>query len=236
MIYVLVTGASRGIGRDLTLKLLKDGCTVLAISRSIDGLSSLEEKARSIGMETNLIIQEADISKTEDLKKVFDTLETKFDYLNVLINNAGLLINKPISDLEIEDFDAIYGTNVKAPFILIKRSLDYLKKAPWSHVVNISSVGGVTGSTKFPGLSLYSSSKGALNILGEVLAEELTNDGVSVNNLALGAVQTEMLEAAFPGYEAPIDSESMANYIAHFALNNWKYINGKTISVNLSNP
>ena len=197
MTNVLVTGASRGIGYELVLKLLKDGCQVTAVSRNSDGLDALIKAARNDGEKGNLKVIKADITNNEDLELINDYIENELTHLNALVNNAGLLINKPIKELTSNDFDEIYNTNVKAPFCLIKLLINSLCKASWAHIVNISSVGGVNGSSKFPGLSLYSSSKGALNILGEVLAEELVSENIKVNNLALGAVQTEMLEQAF---------------------------------------
>jgi len=104
------------------------------------------------------------------------------------------------------------------------------------HVVTISSMGGVQGSLKFPGLAAYSSSKGAVITLTELWAEEFKETGPSFNVLAIGAVQTEMLEEAFPGYEAPITAKDMADYILDFALNGQRYYNGKLLQVSSSTP
>jgi len=89
---------------------------------------------------------------------------------------------------------------------------------------------------KFPGLAAYSSSKGALLTLTEMLAEEYKEQGISFNALALGAVQTEMLEEAFPGYKAPVSAVEMANYIYNFALTGNKFYNGKILQVSSSTP
>ena len=104
------------------------------------------------------------------------------------------------------------------------------------HVVTVSSMGGVQGSMKFPGLSAYSSSKGAVITLTELLAEEYKETGPSFNVLALGAVQTEMLEEAFPGYQAPVTALEMATYIKDFALTGHKLYNGKLLQVSNSTP
>ena len=104
-----------------------------------------------------------------------------------------------------------------------------------SHIVNISSIGGINGSSKFPGLSSYSSSKGALNILTEVLAVEF-DKGPFVNSLSLGAVQTPMLELAFPDYKAPTTPEEMAIFIYNFSTASPIMFNGKVIPVSTSNP
>jgi NAD(P)-dependent dehydrogenase (short-subunit alcohol dehydrogenase family) len=103
-------------------------------------------------------------------------------------------------------------------------------------VVSISSIGGIQGSVKFAGLSAYSSSKGALITLSELLAEEYKEKGIAFNVLAIGAVNTEMLQEAFPGYMAPISAVEMADYIFNFALTANQYQNGKVIQVSSSTP
>ena len=97
-------------------------------------------------------------------------------------------------------------------------------------------MGGIQGSMKFAGLSAYSSSKGGVITLSELLAEEYKERGISFNVLALGAVQTEMLEEAFPGYQASLTAIEMANYIFDFTLKGNKYYNGKVLQVTTSNP
>jgi len=97
-------------------------------------------------------------------------------------------------------------------------------------------MGGFQGSVKFPGLALYSASKGALSTLTEVLAAELSARKIAVNCLAIGSVQTPMLQEAFPGYKAPVTPESMAQLISWFALNANNWLNGKVIPVSLSTP
>ncbi len=154
--------------------------------------------------------------------------------VDVLINNAGDLVNKPFSETGVEDFNRVMNINLKAPFFLIQRMLPWLN--PGSHVVNISSMGGVQGSVKFPGLSLYSTSKGALAVLTECLAAELTAESISVNCLAFGSVQTAMLERAFPDYKAPVTAEEMGRYVAGFAMEGHKFYNGKILPLSLSTP
>jgi NAD(P)-dependent dehydrogenase (short-subunit alcohol dehydrogenase family) len=97
-------------------------------------------------------------------------------------------------------------------------------------------MGGIQGSIKFAGLSAYSSSKGAVITLSELLAEEYKESGISFNVLALGAVNTVMLQEAFPGYEAPLSAKEMADYIFNFSLTGNKYYNGKVLQVSASTP
>jgi NAD(P)-dependent dehydrogenase (short-subunit alcohol dehydrogenase family) len=128
----------------------------------------------------------------------------------------------------------VYKVNVFAVAELTRQLLPFFSKG--SHIVNISSIGGVQGSVKFPGLAVYSSSKGALLTLTELLAEEYKEQQIIFNALALGAVQTEMLAEAFPGYKASVSANEMADYICNFALNGHKYYNGKILQVSSTTP
>lgn len=154
--------------------------------------------------------------------------------VDVLINNAGKLINKPFLQTIQADFEAVYKVNVFGLANMIRTLLP--KMNPSSHVVNISSMGGINGTSKFPGLAAYSSSKGAVSILTELLAEEFKETGPFVNALALGAVQTEMLSEAFPGLDVPMDAKTMAAYIAQFALTGHRFYNGKVLPVSNTTP
>jgi len=151
-----------------------------------------------------------------------------------LINNAGKLINKPFKELTPSDFLEVYSVNIFSVAELTRQLIPFFKKG--SHVVNISSIGGIQGSLKFSGLAAYSSSKGALITLTELLAEEYKEQQISFNALALGAVQTEMLEEAFPGYKASVSANEMAHYIFDFSLNGNKYYNGKILQVSSTTP
>lgn len=227
---ILITGASKGIGYEVCSNLLEDSSNkVIAISRSSENLKN-KEIFRN-GRFTHLSL---DLGVTGFTAKVIPAIGGFFPKIDIIINNAGLLINKPIADLSDKDFDNMFNVNVKSVFSLVRDMLPHLN--PGAHIVNITSMGGFQGSSKFLGLSLYSSSKGALSILTEAMAEELKDKQISVNALALGAVQTEMLSNAFPGYKAPVTASEMAGFISNFALTGHKYFNGKILPVSLSTP
>ena len=220
---VIITGASRGIGFELTKLFCDKGYKVIALSRSISKLNI-----------PNVTAYQLDISCEKSILKTVKLILNDFSQVDILINNAGTLINKPFSQTSFNDFESIYKVNVFGLAELIRLLLPGFHKK--SHVVNISSIGGIGGSSKFSGLSAYSSSKGALNILTEMLSEEFKDSGPSFNCLALGAVQTEMLEEAFPGFQAKVSPLEMANYIYNFSTEGNKLFNGKTIPVSTSNP
>lgn len=222
---IIVTGTSRGIGYELALKFANAGHQVLAISRKTPRIL-IENK--------NITCLSVDLSNEADLDKVNDFLSTTWKKVDAIVHNAGSFMLKPFSETEQKDFEDIYKVNVFAVANLTRICLPYLQKG--SHVVTISSMGGIQGSLKFAGLAAYSSSKGAVITLSELLAEEYKERGIAFNVLALGAVQTEMLEEAFPGYQAPIKANEMADYIFDFTLTGDKYYNGKVLQVSSTNP
>lgn len=226
---VIVTGAGKGIGYHSALRFAAEGCYVIAISRNEASLKKLKSESPEIS------ILPLDLSGS--LLPLGELLsENGISHVDVLINNAGLLINKKFTEVTSSDLIATYEVNVFAPYRLIQLLLPQLLLSSKAHVVNISSMGGFQGVQKFPGLSAYSSSKAALVSLTECLAEELKDTSVKFNCLCLGATQTEMLEAAFPGYQAPVTASDMADFITDFALKNHHFMNGKIIPVALSTP
>ena len=221
---IIITGTSSGIGLELVKIYSKNGYKVISLSRS-----DLPAKGL-VGVEH----MNFDISKKESLVNLINLVKNKYKKIDILINNAGKLINKSFKDLSKDDLYDIYDVNVFGVISLIQSLLPFFKKD--SHVVNISSIGGISGSSKFPGLTAYSSSKGALNILTEVLAEEFKESGPKFNSLSLGSVNTHMLNKAFPGYKAQVNPNEMASFIFDFANNSSKVFNGKVIPVSSSNP
>lgn len=223
---VIITGSSRGIGFELVNLFNQNNYNVIALSRNTSSISKLNLN--------NVSTCSTDLSDSNSINKAVSFIKNKFNSVDILINNAGKLINKSFVETTKEDFISVYSVNVFGVAELVRLLLPSFSNT--SHIINISSIGGIAGSSKFPGLSAYSSSKAALNVLTEMLYEEFKTSGPVINTLALGAVQTEMLEEAFPGYKAPLSSTEMANYIYDFSVNGHKYYNGKILPVSISNP
>lgn len=222
---VIITGTSRGIGLELALLFASQGHQVAAISRKV---------APQLLGNPNITCLSVDISSEKQLQEVAAFLEKTWKKVDVVIHNAGMLVNKPFLEITPNDFENVYKVNVFGVAHLTQICIPFLKSG--SHVVSISSMGGIQGSMKFPGLAAYSSSKGAVITLSELLAEEYKEQGIAFNVLALGAVQTEMLQEAFPGYNAPTTAIEMADYIMNFALTGNKYYNGKVLQVSSTTP
>lgn len=232
---IIVTGASRGIGYETVRHLSGDANhTIIAIARNRSGLLKLRQEVEDSGGLAAIHIFSFDLENGNFEDVLLPLILGKMDKIDVLINNAGFLINKPFEQMDTVDFDRIFSMNVKSIFFLTKVLLPFFSRD--AHIVNIGSMGGVQGSVKFPGLSLYSASKGAVAVLTECLAEELKERGIRVNCLALGAAQTEMLTEAFPGYKAPLSPSEMARFIAEFSLQGQRWFNGKILPVSVSTP
>lgn len=226
MANVVITGTSRGIGLELVKLMAAKGHEILALSRNVNPVKDLAL--------ANIHSFPFDITGPEDMVNLSTYLKKNFQKVDVLINNSGALINKPFMETTAEDFKAVYDVNVFGLAEITRQVLPFMKKN--GHVVTISSMGGIQGSAKFPGLSAYSSSKGAVITLTELWAEEFKESGPSFNVLALGAVQTEMLAEAFPGYKASLSAVEMAKYIADFSLTGQQFYNGKVLQVSNSTP
>lgn len=225
---IVITGASRGIGLALAKKFAIEDHKVLAISRNITALKTLAAQF------PNVSVLSKDITKEEDLAHIAQWANENSKGVDVLVHNAGAIVNKPFLETKTAEFLQVYKVNVFAVAALTKILYRYLNKQ--AHVLAISSMGGVQGSVKFPGLTAYSSSKGAVITLMEVLAEEFKEAEIAFNALALGAVQTEMLATAFPGYKAPNTPEEIAQFIGDFALTGHRFFNGKVLPVSASTP
>lgn len=227
---VCITGCGRGLGYDLIQSFLKDtSFHVAAVTRNAEGL---KEKLKSTTTDNRVTVIEADISTNEGRDTIYRDL-INLPELGYLIHNAGKLLYKPFADIEEMELTDIYKINVFAPFLLTQKLLPLMRT---THTISISSVGGVEGSLKFPGLSAYSTSKAALNCLTEMLSEEFKETTNVFNCLALGSIGTEMFNTAFPGATASSTSQDMADYIVSFAVNAPNIMRGKIISLSLSNP
>jgi NAD(P)-dependent dehydrogenase (short-subunit alcohol dehydrogenase family) len=230
----LLTGASRGIGYATAQILARDPAnTILVLSRNTAKLQELAAEVNTREGREAVHYRSYDLAQpdTEGLR----SWVSGFGPLHGLINNAGLLINKSFRELTQADWQAMFAVNILGVAEMIRTLLPVFAEEG-AHILNVGSMGGFQGSAKFPGLAAYSASKAALASLTECLAEELQKDKIAVNCLALGAVQTEMLATAFPGFTAPVSSEEMGDFLAWFIQHGQTFFNGKVLPVSVSTP
>lgn len=230
-----ITGVSRGIGRAMFIQCARmKGVNVIGVARSKEAIDSLSAECDEQGG-SGYHLYTHDLNETELPSDLLNRIES-LGRIDVLINNAGYLVNKSFKEITYQDWLDCYQTNVYVPFRLSQQLHPYLSESRLAHVVNIGSMGGVQGSSKFPGLSAYSSSKAALIGLTECLAEEWKDTNIRINTVNLGAVQTEMLAEAFPGYVPDHQPAEIAEWLLNFAFESGKLMNGKSVFLSDSTP
>ncbi len=234
---ILITGASRGIGAALAKSFTESGHTVLLVSRNRSGIDKTVDACNRKAGKILAYGIPFDLTDLSDLEEEFTSqLRAYSKTIDALINNAGQMIRKPFSQVGVKEARELFEANFFAPAQLTRIVLPLMEGSSLKHVVNVTSMAGYQGSSKFNGLSYYSASKAALGSLTECLAEELKDESVKVNALALGAVQTEMLGEAFPGFKAPLEPSQMAEFMKWFTLEGTAFFNGKVLPVSVSTP
>lgn len=232
---IVITGASSGVGFETALELSRNPKnTVVAIARAEEKLKSLAELATNENADVNFFTTTFDIIHGDYSDHLLPLLANSIGHVDILINNAGTLVNKPFLDTNQFELAEMLQSNFLGHVKMIQNLVPLMK--PGSHIVNIGSMGGFQGTVKFPGLAAYSASKAALHVLTECLAAEFAERQIKVNCLALGSAQTEMLDKAFPGYKAPVSAAEMGKYVANFAMTGHKIFNGKILPVSLTTP
>lgn len=232
---IVITGASSGVGFEAVLDLTFDPDNkVIALARSVDKLELLTQTALARNPDCILFTSKFDIVHGDYVDELVPFVQGRLEKVDILINNAGTLINKPFEQLTQLDFVEMLQNNLLGHVKMIQNMLPLMHEG--SHILNIGSMGGFQGSIKFPGLAAYSASKSALHTLTECLAAELAERKIKVNCLALGSAQTEMLSLAFPGYASPVKASQMGQFVAEFALTGHKLFNGKVLPVSVTTP
>jgi short-subunit dehydrogenase len=234
---IVIIGSSRGIGREVAKHLCSQGHNLFCVSRNAEALELLKNECREIRPGTSVTTLAFDVSElSAGSSHLQGRIKHVFKRIDVLLYNAGLLIKKDFAEFKISEAMNIFAVNFFSAAAVIQELLPLMGGEKISHIVNVGSMGGFQGSTKFPGLSFYTASKAALGSLSECLAMELNDHNIRINCLALGSAQTEMLEEAFPGYSAPLSAAEMAEFISHFMVTGHKYFNGKVLPVSASTP
>ncbi len=189
----IVTGASRGIGRAISVALAQEAATVVLAARSIRKLQETADQVTKAGGKAEIVVTE--LTEEESIKNLVKTTSEKFNRLDILVNNAGVTHSAKLEQTTTEDWERCMQVNVRAPFILCREALGLLKKSQAGYIINIASVVGVKG---YPLQSAYTSSKHALRGMTISLAEELKGSNIRVHLLCPGGVDTELVQKVRP--------------------------------------
>lgn len=189
----LITGASRGIGKAIAMRLAKNGFDIAIVGRNAERLKSVQGEIEKIGASCTSI--EIDIAMPSAAQDIINAVVSKFSRIDVLVNNAGLAYSMSIADTSMEVWDSIFSINARAPYFLCKESIPVLKESPKPIIINIGSVVDFKG---YPNQSVYASSKHALAGFTKVLAKEVQELGIKVHLISPGGVNTEMVQEMRP--------------------------------------
>jgi 3-oxoacyl-[acyl-carrier protein] reductase len=233
----IITGASRGIGRAIALRLARDGFGVVVnhANNKVEADKVVGEIEAARG---RAIAIQADISKTEDVARLFDQAERAFDGVDVLVNSAGIMKVEPIADFDDATFDRIFAINVRGTFNTLKQAVKRLRRG--GRIINLSS--SVIGLA-LPGYAPYGASKAAVETLSNIFAKELRGKDLTVNAIAPGPTATELFfqdkseeeikrQAKLPPLERLGRPEDIAAVVSFLVGPEGGWINGQTIRAN----
>jgi len=189
----IVTGASRGIGRAISIALAKEGAAIVLAARSLRKLQQTARHITKMGAKAEIVVTE--LTNEESIKNLVKVTGEKFGRLDILVNNAGVTHSAKLEETATEEWDRCLQVNARAPFILCREALLLLRKAKAAHIINIASVVGVKG---YPLQSAYTASKHALRGMTISLAEELKGTNIRVHLLCPGGVDTELVRKVRP--------------------------------------
>ncbi|HQA04555.1 MAG TPA: 3-oxoacyl-[acyl-carrier-protein] reductase [Thermodesulfovibrio thiophilus] len=234
----IITGSSRGIGRTTAEEFAKRGVNIIIVDINGGNAETVAEEIKSrYGVETLGI--KADISKSDDVKKLFDEAVKKFSKIEILVNNAGITRDNLLIRMKDEEWDAVLNINLKGAFLCSREAVKIMSKIKYGRIINLASVVAFMGN---PGQVNYSASKAGLVALTRTIAKEYASRGITVNAVAPGFIQTAMTEQLPEKVKEEMlrmiplgrfgTTEDVANAIIFLALPESGYITGQVIHVN----
>ena len=228
----LITGASRGIGRAVALALAEAGADA-AVNYRLQEQQALDVCERIRGLGRRTVAVGADVSQAVEVSRMVEAVEWELGPVDILINNAGMLWQKPLEEITEEDFDAMIAANLKSAFLVTQRVLPAMREKKWGRIVNLSSVAAQTGGVTGPH---YAASKAGMHGLTHSYARHLFKEGITVNTVAPALIETDMVtrNLQVTPEMVPVGrfgvAEEVAQVIVTLAQNG--YITGQTINVN----
>lgn len=232
---VFITGVGSGIGYQVALAFLKNNYHVIGTLRKPDQQQLLQFAAKELPGQLSII--NVDLSQSDYLETIATNLKTlQVSKIKALINVAGILNTNPIQKVTSQNIATTMHLNFEVPVMLSQLLMPHLKSQGQANILNITSMSGFQDSVRFPGLSIYGASKAALGSFTQSLSVELSEHNIHVNALAIGSVNTKMLQQAFPDFKSQTSAQSMGTYIYTFATSGYQVYNGKILPVAITNP
>ncbi|MEO6890846.1 MAG: SDR family oxidoreductase [Ktedonobacteraceae bacterium] len=225
----IITGASRGVGRATARRLAREGASVVLFSRST---APLEEVAAEITREGGSALAiSGDVSREADVRSLFQRTMEAYGRVDILLNCAGIVALRPFVDMDVETWDHVLAVNLRGTFLSCLEAFRVMPGQGGGVIVNISSLSGVRGVEKFPGLSAYNVSKSGVASLSEILAVEGKPYNIRMCAVSPGAVDTEMLRQAAPHLKAGMTAEDMAEILLFLVDDSGRMLSGSNLEI-----
>jgi NAD(P)-dependent dehydrogenase (short-subunit alcohol dehydrogenase family) len=226
---VIITGAGRGVGRATALLFAREGAQVVLFSRT---RSHLEEAGAMIAHSGGRALAVAgDVSQEQDVQALFRQVQESYGRLDILVNCAGIVKVRPFVDMDVNTWDEVLNINLRGTFLCCREAFRLMVAQQQGVIINLSSLSGVKGVEKFPGLSAYNVSKSGVAGLTEILAVEGKPYNIRVCAVSPGAVDTEMLREAAPHLKAGMTPDDLAEILLFLADDSGRMFNGSNIEL-----
>ena len=225
----IITGAGRGIGRAAALRFAREGARVVLFSHTA---ATLAQIAREIEGEGHSVLSFAgDVSSEEDVVSLFQRVMEAYERVDALVNCAGIVAVKPFVEMDAATWDHVINVNLRGTFLCCREAFRVMAEQRSGVIINLSSLSGVKGVEKFPGLSAYNVSKAGVASLTEILAVEGKPHNIRVCAVSPGAVDTEMLRQAAPHLHAGMTPGDMAEILLFLADDSGRMLNGTNLEI-----
>ncbi|MCP3964938.1 MAG: SDR family oxidoreductase [Lentisphaerae bacterium] len=208
----MVTGAGRGIGRSISHRLAEMGYNLILAARSLEQLEQTAHECREHGVST--LSYKADVSEEKQVFRLFEKADEKYPRLDVLVNNAGTGVFKPITETELSEWDKVLAVNLTGTFLCSREAFKVMQSSGGGTIINISSVVGIKG---YPEQGAYTASKHGVNGLTKVLAEEGREYNIRAHVLCPGGVDTDMVKKSRPNLDTSglIQPDNVADLVEY---------------------
>lgn len=225
----IITGAGRGIGRATALRFAREGARLALFSRTSETLEETAAQIHATGGEALAI--RGDVAREEDVQALFKRVHETYGRVDILVNCAGVVAVKSFAEMDVETWDRVLNVNLRGTFLCCQLAFRQMQQQGGGVILNISSLSGVKGVEKFPGLSAYNVSKAGVASLTEILAVEGKPHNIRVAAVSPGAVDTEMLRQAAPHLRAGMTPEEMAEILLFMADDSGRVLSGTNLEI-----
>ena len=225
----IITGAGRGVGRATARLFAREGAHVVLFSRTPAQVEQAVAEIVQAG--GHALAVAGDVSREEDVLALFQRVKETYGRVDVLVNAAGIVAVRPFVDMDTATWDQVIGINLRGTFLCCREAFRMMAAQQQGIIINISSLSGVKGVEKFPGLSAYNVSKSGVAGLTEILAVEGKPYNIRVCAVSPGAVDTEMLRQAAPHLKAGMTPDDLAEILLFLAADSGRMFSGSNIEL-----